>query len=127
AAAGILAGSVYTPLVAQPAPPVGGQRYPLAPAIQRGEGVAPFFDGAYLNEDGTVTYSFGFMNRNQNELIEIPIGPDNTLSPAEFNGMQPTYFPMVSYPGFGGRRERGVFAVTTPAGFTGDLVWTLSV
>lgn len=126
AVAGVLAGFVYTPLQAQPAQPIGGERYPLAPAIKRGEGVAPFFDGFYLNEDGSVTYSFGFMNRNQEELIEIPIGPNNRLEPAEFNGMQPTYFPVVSYPGFGGRRERGVFTVRVPAGFTGDLVWTLT-
>jgi hypothetical protein len=114
-------------LQAQVAPPVGGERYPLAPAIQRGEGVAPFFDGFYINEDGSHTYSFGFMNRNREQLLEIPIGPNNMLTPAEFNGMQPTYFPTVSYGGFGGRRERGTFAVTVPAGFQGDLVWTLTV
>jgi hypothetical protein len=107
--------------------PIGGERYPLAPAIERGEGVAPFFDGFYLNDDGSYTYSFGFMNRNREEVIEIPIGPDNQLTPAEFNGMQPTYFPPVSYGGFGGRRERGTFAVRVPAGFEGDVVWTLTV
>src|SRR5690606_26028666 len=114
-------------LQAQVAPPVGGERYPLAPAIQRGEGVAPFFDGFYINEDGTHTYSFGFMNRNREQILEIPIGENNTFSHPEFNGMQPTYFPPVSYGGFGGRRERGTFAVRVPADFTGDLVWTLSV
>jgi hypothetical protein len=124
---GLLAGLIYTPAEGQIAPPVGGERYPLAPAIQRGEGVAPFFDGFYVNEDGTYTYSFGFMNRNTEEIVEIPIGENNSLSPAELNGMQPTYFPPVDYPGFGGRRERGVFAVRVPATLDQDVVWTLTV
>jgi hypothetical protein len=106
--------------------PIGGERYPLGTAIRCGEGVAPFFDGFYVNEDGSHTYSFGFMNRNQEEIIEIPIGPNNFITPAQFNGMQPTYFPPYNAPGgFGGRRERGAFAVRVPAGFTGDVVWTL--
>ncbi|MEX2584601.1 MAG: hypothetical protein WD766_15135 [Gemmatimonadota bacterium] len=117
---------VSAPLEAQIAPPVGGERYPLAPAINRGEGVAPFFDGFYVNEDGSYTYSFGFMNRNQEEVLEIPIGPNNFLSPSELNGMQPTYFPPVRYGGFGGRRERGAFAVRVPADMTGDVVWTIT-
>ena len=124
---GILVGLSSTTVHAQVVTPIGGERYPLAPPIERGEGVAPFFDGFYINPDGSHTYSFGFMNRNREEIIEIPIGPNNTLTPAEFNGMQPTYFPPVSYGGFGGRRERGAFAVRVPAGFTGDLVWTLTV
>jgi len=125
---GGLVGLSYLPLEAlQVAPPIGGERYPLAPAIQRGEGVAPFFDGYYSNEDGSYTYSFGFMNRNRDEVLEIPIGPNNRITPEAFDGMQPTYFPPVSYGGFGGRRERGTFAIRVPAGFTGDVVWTLSV
>jgi hypothetical protein len=117
---------VGTSVEAQVAMPVGGERYPLAPAIRSGEGVAPFFDGYYVNDDGTYTFSFGFMNRNQEEVLEIPIGPNNSLSPAELNGMQATYFPPVSYPGFGGRRERGVFAIRVPATMRDQVVWTLT-
>ena len=120
------AAMIYTPLDAQIAPPVGGERYPLAPAIERGEGVAPFYDGYYLNDDGTVTFSFGFMNRNTVEILEIPIGPNNFITPAEFNGQQPTYFPPVSYGGFGGRRERGAFAVRVPADLAETVVWTIT-
>ena len=125
--AGVLSVVASTTLDAQRVTPIGGERYPLAPAIEYGEGVAPFFDGFYVNDDGSHTYSFGFMNRNQVEIIEIPIGPNNTLTPPELNGMQPTYFPPVSYGGFGGRRERGTFAVRVPSGFEGDVVWTLTV
>jgi hypothetical protein len=110
------------PLAAQPQP---GARYPLGPSAPAGAGVAPYFDGWYANPDGSVTLSFGFMNRNASGAVEIPIGPDNRVEPARFDGMQPTHFPVVRYPAFGGRRERGVFAVTIPKGHKGDVVWTL--
>jgi hypothetical protein len=102
------------------------REFPLAPPNSNGNFVAPFFDGWFQNEDGTYTLSFGFMNRNDEDLVEIPIGPDNFIEPAQYNGGQPTSFPVVSYPGFGGPRERGVFAVVVPEDFTGDVWWTLT-
>jgi hypothetical protein len=66
------------------------------------------------------------MNRNTEEIVDIPIGENNFIEPAAFNGRQPTHFPPVSYSAFGGRRERGAFAVTVPPGFEGDVVWTLT-
>ncbi|HSH76717.1 MAG TPA: hypothetical protein VLA09_13600, partial [Longimicrobiales bacterium] len=102
------------------------REYPLAPPNSKGNFVAPYFDGFYQNEDGTYTLSFGFMNRNDEELIEIPRGPDNFIEPAEFDGGQPTSFPVVSYSGFGGPRERGAFGVVVPADFEGDVWWTLT-
>lgn len=98
--------------------------YPLANLKKSGDLVAPFFDGWYDNGDGTVTYQFGFMNRNTEEIIDIPIGPDNNVEPAEFNGRQPTHFPVYDRGGFRGKRERGTFAVTVPKGQ--EVVWTLS-
>jgi hypothetical protein len=127
AVGGILVVLYGTTAEAQVVQPIGGERYPLAPAIQRGEGVAPFFDGFYINEDGSYTYSFGFMNRNRDELIEIPLGPNNRITPEHLDGLQPTHFPVVSYGGFGGRRERGAFAIRVPADHVGDVVWTLTV
>ena len=102
------------------------REFPLAPPNARSNFVAPYFDGFYQNEDGTYTLSFGFMNRNDEEVIEIPLGPDNFIEPAQFDGGQPTTFPVVSYGGFGGPRERGVFGVVVPAGFDGDVWWTLT-
>ncbi len=102
------------------------REFPLAPPNSSGNFVAPFFDGWYENPDGTFTLSFGFMNRNDEDLVEIPIGPDNFIEPAQYNGGQPTSFPVVSYGGFGGPRERGVFAVVVPADFQGDVWWTLT-
>lgn len=102
------------------------REFPLAPPNAAGNFVAPYFDGFYENEDGTYTLSFGFMNRNEEELIEIPLGPNNFIEPAQYDGMQPTSFPVVSYSGFGGPRERGTFGVVVPADFQGDVWWTLT-
>lgn len=102
------------------------REFPLAPPNSHGNFVAPFFDGWYQNADGTYTLSFGFMNRNDEDLVEIPVGPENFIEPAQYNGGQPTSFPVVSYGGFGGPRERGVFAVVVPEDFTGDVWWTLT-
>ena len=91
--------------------------------------MAPFFSGWYQNPDGTVTLSFGYSNLNLTEVVEIPLGPNNFIEPAEFDGRQPTSFPP---PGARAddrprrrQRERGVFTVTVPAGFRDDVVWTL--
>jgi hypothetical protein len=102
-------------------------RFPLASGTPTGNGVAPYFDGWYRNPDGSATLSFGFLNRNSKGAVDIPLGPDNIIEPAQFHGMQPTHFPVVSYPAFGGKRERGAFAIRVPAGFKGDVVWKLSI
>lgn len=113
-----------TTLQAQEGPQSQEYLKPLRPS---GDIVAPFFDGFYRNPDGTFTFSFGFMNRNTQQIVEIPIGENNFITPAQFNGMQPTYFPPVSYGGFGGRRERGAFAVTIPAEMADqDVVWSIT-
>ena len=101
--------------------------YPLSPLRPQGDLVAPFFDGFYRNADGSFTLSFGFLNRNTDEDVSIPLGPNNFIEPAEFDGTQPTFFPHYSRGGFVGRRERGAFAIVVPAEFAGrDVVWTLT-
>ena len=111
-------------------PFLGAQR-PLAPLPPEGQRIAPFFDGFYRNPDGTVTLSFGYSNLNRAEVIEIPLGPDNVITPKEYDGRQPTSFPpVVLEPGQAGGggarrdRERGVFTITVPASAP-DVVWTL--
>jgi len=106
---------------------------PLVPLPPEGQRVAPFFDGWYQNPDGSITFSFGYSNLNRDETIDIPLGPDNVITPKEYDGAQPTSFPpVVADVAPGGApsrrdRERGVFTVTVPAGFQGDVVWTLRV
>ena len=99
------------------------QRLPLAPILPEGDEVAPFFEGWYRNDDGTFTLSFGFFNLNSRQVLDIPIGPDNFVEPAEFDGMQPTHFPVRP------RRDRGVFHVTVPASYEDGeqaVVWTIT-
>ncbi|HJN46077.1 MAG: hypothetical protein QGI10_00030 [Vicinamibacterales bacterium] len=104
----------------------GGDRppFPSAPwergVVAEGLPVSPFFEGWYENPDGSHTLSFGFFNRNREETLHIPHGPDNFLAPGEYDGAQPTIFA----PG----RGTGVFTVTVPGGFDQDggrVVWTL--
>ena len=88
-------------------------------AAPRGQSVTPAFEGWYANPDGTFNLSWGYMNRNYEERLDIPIGPDNRLEPGPPDQGQPTHF----LP----RRQTGVFTVTVPADF-GDrtLTWTLT-
>jgi hypothetical protein len=106
---------------------------PLAPLPPDGLRVAPIFEGWYQNSDGSVTMSFGYSNPNTTGIVEIPVGPDNFIEPKEFNGRQTTVFSTPAPPPEGGgaargprrERQRGVFTVTVPAGFKGEVVWTL--
>jgi hypothetical protein len=110
---------------------VAGQaprQWPLAPVPPDGQRVVPFFDGFYENADGTFSLSFGYSNLNRDETVDIPLGPNNFIEPKEYDGRQPTSFATVAGLGPTGARrdrERGVFTVTVPATFTGDVVWTL--
>ncbi|MQA89046.1 MAG: hypothetical protein GEU90_02245 [Gemmatimonas sp.] len=119
-----LTGLSFVPAVAQEAELQFKQLKPLKPS---GDIVAPFFDGWYPNPDGTYTLSFGYMNRNTREIVDIPVGPNNVIEPAEFDGMQPTHFEPVNYGGFDARRERGAFTITIPAELADtDVVWTIT-
>jgi len=117
---GIVAGSLYAQL------PAHLREYPLAARKASGDMIIPVFNGWIGNEDGSVTMLFGFANRNREEIVDIPLGPNNFLEPAQFDGMQPTHFPIYDRGGFVGINERGAFAVTVPADMAGtEVVWTL--
>ena len=124
----LVGGLVAAILIGSPSLGAQPQR-PLAPLPPNGLRVAPFFDGWYQNADGTVTLSFGYSNLNLTEVLEIPLGPDNFIAPAEFDGRQPTFFEppgaRAEEPPRRRQRNRGVFTVTVPAGFRDDVVWTL--
>lgn len=94
---------------------------PLAPVKASGQTVTPAFEGWYKNPDGTYSISFGYYNRNSEEALEIPVGPDNFVSPGNQNQGQPTHFEP--------KRHWGVFAVKVPADF-GDknkVIWTVKI
>ena len=84
-----------------------------------GQSVSASFEGWYTNPDGTRSLAFGYFNRNYDEHLDIPVGPDNRFEPGPADRGQPTHF----FP----RRQTGVFAVVVPADF-GDqrLTWTLT-
>lgn len=84
-----------------------------------GQNVAPQFEGWEHNPDGTYSMVFGYLNRNYEEEIDIPVGPDNNVSPGGDRG-QPEHF----YP----RRQRFLFKVVVPADWDKmqKVVWTLT-
>ena len=85
----------------------------------RGQNVAPAFEGWERNPDGTFSLWFGYMNRNMDEKLHVPVGPDNRVEPGPLDAGQPTFF----HP----RRNRYVFQVTVPADFgDGEVVWTVN-
>jgi hypothetical protein len=83
-----------------------------------GQGVAPAYEGFDINPDGSFNLWFGYLNRNYEEELDIPVGPDNSFEPGGDRG-QPTHFIV--------RRHKDVFRVVVPKEF-GDqkLVWTLN-
>lgn len=100
-----------------------GERMPLSPVPMKGEPIAPFFEGWFRDPGGTFTFSFGYFNLSREETHDIPLGPDNFIEPAEFDGLQPTHFPGTT------RRDRGVFHVTVPGDWEGTdqrVVWTIT-
>jgi hypothetical protein len=90
-----------------------------AQTYTRGQDISPTFDGWQLNPDGTYSLYFGYFNRNANEEIDVPIGPNNTFDLGGDRG-QPTHF----YPA----RKWWVFKTVVPADWPKDrrLVWTLT-
>src|SRR2546426_7314682 len=99
--------------------PSAAQGPPYAERISRGRDVTPAYEGWRRNADGTFTMYFGYMNRNYEDELDIPIGPDNNVDPGGDRG-QPTHF----YP----RRNRFLFTVVVPKewGLEKKVVWSLT-
>ena len=84
-----------------------------------GQNVAPVFEGWEQNSDGSYSLVFGYLNRNYEEELDIPIGPQNQVDMGGDRG-QPTHF----YP----RRQRFVFRVIVPKDWDKKrkVIWTLT-
>ena len=105
-------------LKAQQAPYSGQVR------IARGQDVTPAFEGWMPNADGTFSMYFGYLNRNYEEELDIPIGPDNKVdlgNKGDGDKGQPTHFYT--------RRQRMVFSVIIPKdwGVNEKVFWTLTI
>lgn len=84
-----------------------------------GQSVSPVFEGWFPNPDGSFSLSFGYFNRNYDEVVDIPVGPDNRIEPGPADQGQPTRFQT--------RRHTGTFTVRVPKGFDEKqtVTWTL--
>ena len=84
-----------------------------------GQNIVPVFEGWERNADGSFNMVFGYMNRNYEEQLDIPVGPQNSIDPAGPDRGQPTHFYR--------RRQQFVFKVRVPSDWGNkDLVWTLT-
>jgi hypothetical protein len=80
--------------------------------------VVPSYEGWEQNSDGSFSLVFGYYNRGWEE-VDIPVGPDNGLSPGTPDQGQPTHF----FP----RRNRFIFRVKVPKDFGNqEVVWTIT-
>ena len=93
---------------------------PDAQTYSRGQNASPAFEGWERNADGSFNFVFGYMNRNWEEELFVPIGPENNIEPGGPDQGQPTRL----LP----RRNRFVFRVRVPQDWGQDkeLVWTLT-
>ena len=88
-------------------------------SFSKGQNIAPAYEGWLANKDGTFTVVFGYLNRNWDEEIDVPIGPDNSIEPGGPDQGQPTHFLA--------RRNLFVFRINVPTDFGNkELVWTLT-
>ncbi|NQV70785.1 MAG: hypothetical protein HQ498_12235 [Pseudohongiella sp.] len=88
--------------------------------ITGGQTVTPAYEGWYETEDGSIALSFGYYNRNTQEVLDIPTGPANRIIGApdgEANQGQATHFVT--------GRHWGVFTVKIPADYKEQVVWHL--
>lgn len=98
-----------------------GPLLPSSPKLGFGASITPAYDGWFDNPDGTHTFVIGYYNRNWNQEVDIPIGPDNHFEPGEPDRGQPTHF----LP----NRNFGMFSITVPKSTpaTERLWWVLTL
>lgn len=84
-----------------------------------GQNVVPVFEGWERNADGSFTMVFGYMNRNYEEEVDVPVGADNKFEPLDADQGQPAHFYA--------RRQQFMLKVRVPKDWgQKDLVWTLT-
>ena len=94
------------------------QSLPNEPRRGSGASVTPAFEGWFRNPDGSFTLLVGYYNRNQAQVVDVPIGPNNKIEPGAPDRGQPTHFRT--------GRQWGMFAIKAPADFGQQrLTWTI--
>ncbi len=109
-AAGLLAGGVLVSAQSTAIP---------APRRGAGDSITGAFEGWYYNADGSRAFLVGYYNRNSQQTLDIPLGPNNRIEPGGPDMGQPTHF----LPG----RQWGMFTVPVPKDFKPDdsYTWTI--
>ena len=98
---------------------LAGQPAQAQLGYQSGQNVSPAYEGWIPNDDGSFSLVFGYINRNWQEEINVPVGPANNISPGPMDQGQATHF----LP----RRNRFSFMVRVLADFGGgELDWALT-
>jgi hypothetical protein len=107
-AAGILAGGVF----------LSAQQIP-EPRRGFGASVTGAFEGWFYNDDGSRGFLIGYYNRNSQQELDIPIGPNNRIEPGGPDMGQPTHFLT--------GRQWGMFSIPVPKDFKpqDQYTWTL--
>jgi len=84
-----------------------------------GASVTPAFEGWFYNPDGSRSFLIGYYNRNSQQEIDVPIGPNNRIEPGGPDMGQPTHF----LPG----RQWGIFILPVPKEFkpADRYTWTI--
>jgi hypothetical protein len=97
---------------------LSGQQIP-EPRKQFGASVTGAFEGWFANKDGGRSFLVGYFNRNTQQELDVPIGPNNRIEPGGPDLGQPTHF----LPG----RQYGMFVVPVPKEFTPQdkYTWTI--
>ena len=93
--------------------------FPLSnPIRERGSSITGAYEGWYLDKDGSTRMLVGYFNRNTQQQLDIPVGPNNRIEPGGPDQGQPTHF-MTS-------RQWGVFSIKVPKDFgSKKLTWTI--
>lgn len=101
-----------------------GQTEPAAipkPRKQFGASITGAFEGWFPSETDkdARTFLVGYFNRNTQEELDVPIGPNNRIEPGGPDMGQPTHF----LPG----RRYGMFSIPVPRNFTPQdkYTWTI--
>jgi hypothetical protein len=88
-----------------------------------GRPIVPIFEGWFQNPDSSYTLSWSYISMNLEENPIIPVGPDNFIEPAQYNGQQPTYFRQIHR---FIRRPWNMFMIRVPKDFGDQTIrWTL--
>ena len=72
---------------------LGSQRaFAQSLSYTSGQPIFPAYEGWEENPDGSKSFVFGYMNRNWEEELNIPVGPNNSFNLGTEDRGQPTHF-----------------------------------